>query len=94
MNKKENSLGDSVYEDIMRQEDRACIDAIDKAVSAIKEPVCCVCNDTHLMHYRVNEYDPPRKVPCTSCPTPCQECRAGGVGAFCTETPCKCECHK
>jgi len=35
-----------------------------------------------------------RNVPCTYCPTPCQECRAGGRGAYCEHTPCDCDCHK
>lgn len=30
---------------------------------------------------------------CTRCPVPCQECRAGGTGAFCGKTPCECQCH-
>lgn len=30
---------------------------------------------------------------CTRCPVPCQECRAGGTGAFCGKTPCGCQCH-
>jgi hypothetical protein len=32
-----------------------------------------------------------RKVHCTRCPTPCENCR---FGAFCETTPCGCECHK
>jgi hypothetical protein len=53
------------------------------------EPVCPRCNDSHLME--LNE----REVPCTLCPTPCDECR-GRVrkSAYCEETPCSCECHK
>lgn len=50
-------------------------------------PVCTVCEDTHVMTLRDAE------VPCTHCPTPCQECRAGGNGPYCTATPCSCACH-
>jgi len=55
-----------------------------------KEPtmVCTVCNDTHRMA-RHDGSD----VPCTSCPTPCGRCRANRNGAYCTATPCACECH-
>lgn len=51
--------------------------------------VCSRCNDTHLMSWD----DGDRMVSCTSCPVPCQKCRAGGYGAFCGKTPCACECH-
>jgi hypothetical protein len=50
-------------------------------------PVCITCNDTHTMELRG------RHVPCTFCPTPCQACRVGGNGAYCTTTPCGCDCH-
>lgn len=49
--------------------------------------VCSTCNDTHLMPYGED------RVMCTRCPVPCQECRAGGTGAFCGKTPCECQCH-
>ena len=51
------------------------------------EPVCYRCHDTHLM-----DFDG-RKVMCTSCPSPCEECRKDGTGAFCQTTPCECDCH-
>lgn len=56
------------------------------AESASK-PVCSVCNDTHYV-----DHDSGRQL-CTSCPVPCQRCRAGGNGPFCESTPCGCECH-
>jgi hypothetical protein len=52
-----------------------------------RPPVCSTCNDTHAMTLG------DRTVMCTRCPTPCQSCRAGGVGPFCGSTPCTCECH-
>jgi hypothetical protein len=51
-------------------------------------PVCSVCNDTHRMELR------DRDVMCTHCPTPCQDCRAGGNGPYCETTPCSCSCHR
>jgi hypothetical protein len=46
-------------------------------------PVCSTCNERH--------------VPCTQCPTPCQNCRGkletGGYDAYCAQTPCPCPCH-
>lgn len=50
--------------------------------------VCARCEDTHWV-----DVDHGRWM-CTSCPRPCQKCRAGGVGAFCGTTPCACECHQ
>lgn len=55
-------------------------------------PVCKTCNDTHRMT-QAREGDNDRVVMCTSCPVPCQRCRAGGRGAFCEKTPCRCACH-
>lgn len=49
--------------------------------------ICNTCNDTHRMSLEYGE------VMCTHCPTPCQNCRYDGVGAYCTETPCGCNCH-
>jgi hypothetical protein len=49
--------------------------------------VCARCNDTHRMALRDHE------VPCTACPLPCNRCRMGGSGAYCTTTPCACACH-
>ena len=51
-------------------------------------PVCKTCNDTHTM--MLDE----RQVMCTRCPTPCQKCRQGGMGPYCENTPCSCECHR
>jgi hypothetical protein len=50
--------------------------------------VCDVCSDTHVMD-TVAGYS----VPCTACPLPCDECRAGDIGAYCTEVACRCACH-
>lgn len=50
-------------------------------------PVCTTCKDTHEMQLE------DQKVMCTHCPTPCDDCRAGGNGAYCTTTPCSCHCH-
>lgn len=52
------------------------------------QPVCSTCNDTHMMP--LGE----RSVPCTRCPSPCQKCRVGGIGAYCEKTPCPCTCHR
>jgi hypothetical protein len=49
--------------------------------------VCSTCNDTHLMPLGDDE------VMCTRCPRPCQKCRVGGNGAYCSTTPCACDCH-
>lgn len=49
------------------------------------KPVCKVCGDAHRM--------PNSGWMCVHCPTPCQECRAGGNGPFCAVTPCACACH-
>jgi hypothetical protein len=51
-------------------------------------PVCSTCDDTHMMALR------DRDVMCTFCPLPCQACRTGGNGPFCSSTPCACECHR
>ncbi len=53
-------------------------------------PICKTCNDTHSMWYSKLE----RNVMCTFCPVPCQKCRSGGNGPFCTNTPCDCACHE
>lgn len=65
-----------------------CLDAIEAANAAAK-PVCAHCNDTHVMH---NE-ERGTSWPCTFCPVPCAECRAGGNGPYCVRTPCVCTCH-
>lgn len=49
-------------------------------------PICSACGDTHRMPSRP-------EWACTSCPPPCQRCRAGGNGPFCETTPCPCACH-
>jgi hypothetical protein len=76
----------------------ACIDEI-KAILADADSkdageawreggrVCSTCNDTHLMSLGDDE------VMCTRCPRPCQKCRVGGNGAYCSTTPCACDCH-
>jgi len=50
----------------------------------------CICNDTHVM--------PATGFMCTSCPTPCEECRSRGPGRaggpYCATTPCVCTCHR
>lgn len=53
----------------------------------METPICSACNDTHTMTLR------DRDVMYTHCPTPCQDCRAGGNGPFCATTPCTCGCH-
>lgn len=58
------------------------------ARTARPAPVCSTCDDTHRMTLR------DREVMCTFCPFPCQACRAGGNGPFCSSTPCGCECHR
>lgn len=50
------------------------------------KPICKTCNDTH----RVLD---DQEVPCPNCPVPCDNCRKGGNGPYCDETPCLCECH-
>ncbi len=54
----------------------------------VPKPVCDTCNDTHMMSFHEDEY-----VMCTRCPVPCQKCRQGGNGPYCTHTPCDCACH-
>jgi hypothetical protein len=61
--------------------------AFDRRITA--SPVCDACNDTHRVHM-----EDLGDVMCTRCPTPCQQCRAGGTGAFCATTPCSCACHQ
>lgn len=56
---------------------------------AAAKPVCDTCKDTHWMPFGEDRHD----VMCTRCPTPCQECRAGGNGPYCEKTPCGCACH-
>jgi hypothetical protein len=53
-----------------------------------KKVTCLQCWDTHAME--LGE----KIVPCTFCPTPCQECRSGGTGPYCEKTPCNCNCHQ
>lgn len=55
--------------------------------------VCGICKDTHQMQIGDSNYGDDRMVMCTHCPRPCQKCRQGGTGAFCTNTPCSCHCH-
>ena len=50
-------------------------------------PVCSRCEDTHRVWSSARE----QYEMCTSCPTPCQECRSG---AYCQKTPCACGCHR
>lgn len=52
------------------------------------KPVCSTCNDTHWV-----DTERGRQL-CQHCPVPCQSCREGGNGPFCSETPCSCECHR
>lgn len=52
--------------------------------------VCSTCDDTHVMVL----HESGQEVPCTFCPTPCQDCRLDGRGAYCTTTPCPCRCHR
>ena len=59
-------------------------------VESAPSPVCSKCNDTHMVQDSRYEHE----IMCTGCPVPCQECRVGGKGAFCGETPCSCECHR
>lgn len=49
---------------------------------------CQTCNDTHRMPLG------DRQVLCTRCPRPCRDCARGGNGAYCSETPCSCQCHR
>lgn len=56
--------------------------------AAVSDPICKQCNDTHRMELNESE------VGCTACPSPCQRCRTGGNGAYCTVTPCACTCHR
>lgn len=56
------------------------------------KPICDRCDDTHqITLHRANGDD--LDVMCTSCPSPCDHCRQGGNGPFCTTTPCPCDCH-
>lgn len=59
-------------------------------------PICDTCGDSHVMV--LHQYGDERQVPCTYCPTPCEDCRSrgpqGGGGAYCAETPCACRCHE
>lgn len=64
-----------------------CLRPADDPIHAVPAPVCATCNDTHQMPFHGG------KANCTRCPSPCQECRAGGNGAYCTTTPCACKCH-
>ncbi len=59
----------------------------------VPKPVCDTCNDTHEMWLGTEQRGDHRKVMCTHCPTPCQKCRQGGNGPYCTNTPCDCPCH-
>lgn len=51
--------------------------------------VCKTCGDSCQMFHSGLE----RYVPCIFCPTPCDECRSGGTGAYCSEVRCRCSCH-
>jgi hypothetical protein len=51
-------------------------------------PVCSTCADTHRMPLGDGT------AMCTRCPVPCDHCRAGGTGPYCTATPCACACHR
>ena len=68
----------------------------DEAVTEPANPVCARCNDTHEMTLHRDGHED-RKVSCTGCPTPCDNCRGrvkgGGYTAFCATTPCPCACH-
>jgi hypothetical protein len=52
---------------------------------------CSRCRDTHQVETERGQQM------CTSCPTPCDECRGlmkdGGFTAYCGSTPCRCGCH-
>src|SRR5690242_17955735 len=63
------------------------------AVTVERVPVVCsTCDDTHEMTLHRPNGDE-RKVMCTSCPVPCERCRAGGNGPYCTTPRCACDCH-
>ena len=66
-----------------------------RASEATPAPICTRCNDTHLVDAPEDQAGPfgDGKWMCTSCPSPCQQCRAGGNGPFCETTPCACACH-
>jgi hypothetical protein len=51
-------------------------------------PVCQRCGDSHWI-----DTERGREM-CTACPVPCEKCRRGGGGAYCSATPCPCGCHK
>lgn len=57
------------------------------AVANVRTAVCTVCDDSHVMALGEGSAN------CTHCPIPCQKCRAGGIGAYCEQTPCACICH-
>lgn len=48
--------------------------------------VCWVCQDSHRMSLQ------DRLVPCTRCPSPCQDCRER-LSAYCEMAQCECCCH-
>ena len=54
--------------------------------------VCSRCNDTHLIEHEGSR-GYARKIMCTSCPSPCEDCKGGPWDAFCETTPCPCRCH-
>lgn|GEM_PF-4443849 len=56
-------------------------------MSTESKPICSTCNDSHVMYYK------DRRVLCTHCPRPCDECQAIGQYPYCETTPCQCECH-
>lgn len=67
------------------------VDSLERT-APVARPVCYACKDTHARTIRRDGYED-QVFMCTSCPTPCQKCRAGGNGPFCETTPCSCECH-
>lgn len=58
----------------------------------MNSPICTACNDSHKMIV-LDHYEQECTQMCTGCPLPCQKCRAGGNGPYCTNTPCDCGCH-
>lgn len=64
------------------------LDGARREVKRLEKSVCSTCNDTHIRESEDGRFF------CTSCPTPCDSCRYGGIGAHCETTPCTCDCHK
>ena len=69
---------------------------LDRAAPEPRVVVCSLCNDTHKVPTPEGDHGPfgDGTRMCTSCPAPCQKCRAGGTGAYCEHTPCSCACHE